>query len=189
LQSGIRSFIAVEVPEEAVAKLEPVMADLAKLGSDLRIVHMGNLHFTLKFLGNISQDMVLPIKSCMDSVRDMLGFDLSLRGMGAFPNPRRARVVWVGASSKEDQMVGLARTLDEKLSQLGFARERSHVPHLTVARSRSRRSGQALVQFIENMRDLEVHTMRVDKIILKKSVLTPKGPIYSDLLAVGAGGE
>ena len=184
MKESIRSFIAVETPQELVAKIEPLLRDLAGLG-DLRVVRKENLHFTLKFLGEISPEMIQPIGDCMRSVQGMLGFEMSICGFGAFPNARRPRVVWIGSSSEGDRMVALARLLDERLHELGFAKERSYVPHLTLARSRTGRANPGLTQYLERMRQIDIGSMLVNSLVLKKSVLTPQGPIYSDLLRVG----
>jgi len=188
MRESIRSFIAVESPQELVAKIEPLLHDLAELG-DLRVVKRENLHFTLKFLGEISPEMVEPIGDCMRSVRGMLGFNMRICGFGAFPNPRRPRVVWIGSSSEGDRMVALAMQLDERLHELGFAKERSYVPHLTLARSRAGRGNPSLTQYMERVREIDIGSMLVDSLVLKKSVLTPQGPIYSDLLRVGPSEE
>jgi len=184
MKESIRSFIAVESPQELVAKIEPLLRDLAGLG-DLRVVRKENLHFTLKFLGEISPEMIQPIGDCMRSVQGMLGFEMSICGFGAFPNARRPRVVWIGSSSEGERMVALARLLDERLHELGFAKERSYVPHLTLARSPTGRANPGLTQYLERMRQIDIGSMLVNSLVLKKSVLTPQGPIYSDLLRVG----
>ncbi len=187
MQERIRSFIAVETPQELVARIEPLLEDLAKLG-DLRVVRRENLHYTVKFLGEISPEMIGPIGDRMRSVSGMLGFRINIGGIGAFPSASKPRVVWIGASSEGDKMVALARLLDERLHELGFARERSYVPHLTLARSRTGRGSPRLVRYIESMRDVQIGSMIVNSMVLKKSVLTPQGPIYSDLLRVESPG-
>jgi len=188
MQRQIRAFIAVETPEAIRAGLDPVMADLSRMGTALRRVQRENLHFTIKFLGEISPDLVDEIGDCMSSVRDRLGFEIEVKGLGAFPSPRRPRVLWVGVLDPAGRMIDLARTLDERLTALRFGKEKSYVPHLTLARSRSRRGAPELIPFIEERREIEIGTMRVDRMVLKKSVLTPKGPIYTDLLTVEAEG-
>jgi 2'-5' RNA ligase len=83
----------------------------------------------------------------------------------------------------------MARGIDGGLVDLGFDRERSYVPHLTVARVRNRRGAPGAAEFVEKMDDLSIGRMTVDSISLKKSVLTPGGPIYSDIVVVGKGGD
>ncbi len=182
MEGRIRAFVAVEIPPQAVARLDPLLADLASLGRELKVVKRENLHFTLKFLGNIGSDMIGPVGECMRSVSGLLGFEMTIGGFGAFPNSRRPRVLWIGVKDGQDRMVQLAEGLDAALSELGFERERSHVPHLTLARNRSRRQSPGISSFIESMGDIEIGTTTVDAIKLKKSVLTPRGPIYSDVL-------
>lgn len=182
MEGRIRAFIAVEIPPEAVARLDPLLADLASLGRDLKVVKRENLHFTLKFLGNIGSDMIGSVGDCMSSASGLLGFEIAIGGFGAFPNSHRPRVLWIGVKDGQDRMIQLAEDLDAALSELGFERERNHVPHLTLARNRSRRRSPGISSFIESMEDIEIGTMTVDAIKLKKSVLTPRGPTYSDVL-------
>ncbi len=184
MEGSIRSFIAVEIPEGIMVKIDSVLSDLSRLGADLRVVRKENLHFTLKFLGNIGPEMIQPIGECMGSVSHLLGFQTRICGFGAFPNSRKPRVLWIGAEAEGDRLVQLAKQLDESLHRLGFARERSYVPHLTLARSRTGRGKPSLMQYMERMREVDMGTMQVDTLVLKKSVLAPGGPIYSDILEV-----
>ena len=180
----IRSFIAVEVPEAIKAVIDPVLSDLASMGRELKVVKRENLHFTLKFLGNIDPEMVEPIVACIKSREDLLGFEMKIGGLGAFPNRRKPRVIWIGAKCEGDEFVKLARDIDQDLVKLGFDRERSYVPHLTIARSRNRRGNPRAADLIGGMEDLDIGRMTVDRVSLKRSVLTPGGPIYSDLAVV-----
>ena len=189
MSERIRSFIAVDIPDGLLAGIEPLIADLAGVGGDLKIVKTENLHFTIKFLGNIEEEMIGSIRGCMEEVSPLLGFDLKVGGLGAFPNARRPRVLWIGTRSQDDRMVKLARDLDQRLSNLGFAREKSYVPHLTLARARNRPGGQAISSFLARVGEVDLGTMRVDSVTLKRSVLTPRGPIYSDLCVVGPSGR
>jgi 2'-5' RNA ligase len=185
----IRSFIAVDVPEEIRAGVDPVLSDLSSLGRELKVVRRENLHFTVKFLGNISPEMLEPVKDCIRSGSQGLGFEMDIRGLGAFPNSRKPRVVWIGATCQGNEFVEMAREIDRELGKLGFDRERSYVPHLTVARSRNRGGSARAAELIGKMGDISLGRMVVDGISLKKSVLTPGGPVYSDLAVIGKGGQ
>jgi 2'-5' RNA ligase len=189
MSETMRAFIAVEVPDDLKAGIDPVLSDLSSLGRDLKVVRRENLHFTVKFLGNISTDMIDPITNCIRSQETALGFEMVVEGVGAFPSARKPRVIWIGARCRENEFVQMARGIDGELVELGFDRERSYVPHLTVARSRNRRGTPRAAEFVEKMGNLTIGDMTVDRISLKKSVLTPAGPIYSDIAVVGKGGD
>ena len=73
----------------------------------------------------------------------------------------------------------------EKISELGFKKERrGFSAHLTIARVRSVKNKDKLLQIIEKYRDIEFAKIKVDSIILKKSELTSKGPIYTNLCEI-----
>jgi len=185
----IRSFIAVDVPEDIRAGVDPVLTDLSSLGRELKVVRRENLHFTVKFLGNISLEMVGPVEDCIRSGSQGLGFEMEIRGLGAFPNSRKPRVIWIGAVCQGNEFVEMAREIDGELGKLGFDRERSYVPHLTVARSRNRGGSTRAADLVGKIGDIELGRMVVDRVSLKKSVLTPGGPIYSDIAVIGKGGQ
>jgi 2'-5' RNA ligase len=133
--------------------------------------------------------MVEPIANCIRAHEKGLGFEMEIGRLGAFPNARKPRVVWIGAHCPGNEFVEMARGIDMELIDHGFDRERSYVPHLTVARVRNRRGAPGAAGFLEKMEDLNIGRMTVDNIALKKSVLTPGGPIYSDMVVVGKGGN
>jgi 2'-5' RNA ligase len=189
MPESIRAFIAVDLPGDLRTRIDPVLSDLSSLGRDLKVVKRENLHFTVKFLGNIAPDMVEPIVNCIRTREEGLGFEMEVRGLGAFPNARKPRVVWIGANSPGNEFVEMAKGIDRELVDLGFDRERSYVPHLTVARVRNRKGAPGAAEFVEKMVDLDIGRMTVDSISLKKSVVTPAGPIYSDMVVVEKGGN
>ncbi len=182
----IRAFVAVDIPERVKARIEPILAELKRLDKAVRPVKAENLHFTVKFLGNVPVSMVQEISSVLDECRPLLGFDVVVRGLGAFPNRRRPRVVWLGCEDEKQKMEVLLRQTDQKLSKLGFKKERSYVPHLTLARLKGR-PAPGLGSFLEGMQEVEVGSFRVSTLRLKRSTLTPQGPIYSDLYEVSEG--
>jgi 2'-5' RNA ligase len=189
MPESIRAFIAVDLPGDLRTRIDPILSDLSSLGRDLKVVKGENLHFTVKFLGNIAPDMIEPIANCIRSQEESLGFDMEIGRLGAFPNARKPRVVWIGANCPDNEFVEMARGIDTKLVDLGFDRERSYVPHLTVARVRNRRGAPVASGYLEKMENLSIGRMTVDSITLKKSVLTPGGPIYSDMVVLGKGGN
>jgi 2'-5' RNA ligase len=171
----IRAFIAIDVPEfKIILKFED---ELAKLGK-MKIVEPENLHFTLKFLGDIEEDLSEEIKTIIESFKYRT-FQVTLRGCGAFPNMSYIKIVWIGAD--EGPIREMSEQIDEKLRALAFKAEKDHVPHLTVARVKSKIVDMSI---FEKYKNTEFGTFKVEYIKLKKSTLTEEGPIYEDIATI-----
>ncbi len=185
----IRSFIAIELPDELKLELGRLVAQL-KSGKQpwVKWVDPDSIHLTLKFLGNITIDSTGGITRAMEeAARGISPFHLEVKGLGAFPNLKRVQVVWVGLSEETDKLYQLQQRLESNLEHLGFAPEkRKFTPHLTLARVRDQASledRQRLGQLIAGTR-FEGGTMKVDAINLMKSQLTREGAIYSLISSV-----
>lgn len=178
----MRSFIAIEMKAEAVKRVQD---QLRMANADVKFVEPENLHLTLKFLGELSEDKIDDIPRMMkDSFKGIEGFEVDLKGVGVFPNPQYIRVIWVGIVKNPETLIKMHERLDENISRLGFKREGRFKPHLTIGRVKSARNKDKLADIIEKMKDEEIANIVVDKVLLKKSVLTPKGPIYSTIREV-----
>ena len=179
-----RAFIAAEIePNEA---LKGILADLRRSGGDLKVVRPELLHVTLKFLGDAEEGLIDDIASRMrDAVKGIGPFKVRLVGMGAFPSMSNIRVVWVGMED-DGIMAGIAQELDSSLNELGFPRdERGFKAHLTIARARSPKGMGTVQSMLRERAASDFGTYEVRCIRLKKSVLGPQGPTYSDVREVG----
>lgn len=189
----IRSFVAIELPEEAKKGLARLRKQLERDEHKFaKWVDPGGIHLTLKFLGNIPSKRVTEITEAMGkAVQGISPFRLEISGLGAFPSLKQARVLWVGIGGELDQLSTLQQNIDSVLAALGFAREeRPFVPHLTLARVREgaslpeRRSFGELVgsAAFEDKYPIEVEAVR-----LMRSQLMPAGALYTCLSVVGLG--
>lgn len=189
----VRSFIAIELPEELKSGLSQLQAQLKAAGhASVKWVDPYSIHLTLKFLGNIAADKVGEITGAMEAAaRGISPFQLEVKGLGVFPNLRRVRVVWVGVSGEVAQLAQLQRGIESSLEPLGFAREsREFRPHLTIARLREQASPDERQNFGQLIASTEfevVYRFGVDAINLMRSQLMPKSAIYSRLSSVGLG--
>jgi 2'-5' RNA ligase len=185
MSETIRSFVAFDIDNELVLRrLSEVQNMLVNTGADLNPVKPQNIHVTMRFLGNISQLMIDLIHEEMKHV-SFAPFDIELRGLGAFPSLRYARVVWAGIQKGADELVNISNQLEPRLSRLGFKPDpKGFSPHLTIARIRTGRHKAELVKCVEDLADYEFGIIKADYLRLKKSVLTPKGPIYTTLKEV-----
>ncbi len=182
----VRAFLALEVSGEVKRKIVGLQDEIAGSGADVRLVGEENMHVTLKFLGDIDETAVGKVTGAMGAVRSE-AFLLEVTGAGAFPNARMPRVLWVGAGSGGDKVSNIAKQLEAELAKLGFPREREFTPHITVGRVRSARNAAALAGILQRNRDASYGSTAIDRIVFKKSVLTPSGPIYSDIGEVRLG--
>ncbi len=178
----IRSFIAVDVTDSAVLqRITDCQMELARTGADLKLVEPENIHGTLRFLGEVQAPLLDQVKNELAQLA-FQPFAVELRGVGAFPNPRRPNVVWVGITKGGEELQGIFSRLEPRLRGLGFPADRKGFsPHITISRVKSGRNRDALYSSIMDLSDKEFGSMMVDSIRLKKSILTPKGPVYSTI--------
>jgi 2'-5' RNA ligase len=178
-----RAFISADIsPNDTLTAL---LDRLRQTQSDLKVVKAANLHVTLKFLGDTEESLVEEI---MDRVRASAEgvelFTVRLQGMGAFPSMSNIRVVWVGMENGET-LADLAALMDSSFTEMGFERDRKGFkPHLTVARARSGRGLEKVQDLITANATTDFGEYVIDRMTLKKSVLTPQGPQYSSIREV-----
>jgi len=178
----IRSFIAVDLDDVGIKqKIVTAQKDLQQTGADLKLVEPEIMHLTLRFLGEIPEPTVQNVKNILDEVR-FQSFETRFSGLGAFPNLNRINVVWVGIVHGDDELRSIFEQVEPKLRQIGMTPDnKGFSPHLTIARVRSGRNKTALGDTVSKMKDLNFGNMPVTSVRLKKSTLTPKGPIYTTM--------
>ena len=185
-----RLFIAVDFPPDIIAKIARITAYLqAQLpGKVMKWVAPESLHLTLKFLGNVREDRLSELETCMKAaLQGQPSFNISIEGMGMYPNARKPRVLWLGI--KDPGNLGqihhqLATTLQDFDPE---PEKRAFSPHLTIARIRQNGSPQAIQEAGKILSQFKVDslgTLKVCTVRLYKSDLTPNGPIYTSLLSV-----
>jgi 2'-5' RNA ligase len=184
---GIRLFIAIELPDELKSGLLQLQERIQS--PELRFVKWvapKGIHLTLKFLGNVAENRVHEICTVMQTTCEKIPpFVLRAGFLGAFPNLKQPRVLWVGITGDVHAVQALQKNIDEAMLSLGFSKEnRPFNPHLTLARLRDmtspseRRHFSELVSNIQFERQYEFHVKDVD---LMRSQLLPSGAIYSCL--------
>jgi 2'-5' RNA ligase len=186
----IRSFIAIELPDEVKAALTQLQGQL-KTGKQLPVkwVNPYGIHLTLKFLGNIAGNKIDEITGAIEKATEgILPFRLEVKDLGVFPNFKRVRVVWVGVSGEVARLSQLQQRIESNLAPLGFTPEsRPFTPHLTLARVREQASPdeqQNFGQLIASARFEMIYSFDVDSINLMRSQLTREGAIYSRISSI-----
>lgn len=173
----MRCFLAVDVPEDIKEKLFALQQELKDL--DTKLVERENLHFTLKFLGELDEEHV---KQAVNKISALAAgfsgpFTVLLKGVGFFPSRNFIRVAWVGAQSQK--FLDLHVAVNELLSDVVPAEK--PVPHLTLARVRSQAHKKELHEFGTRHVDEEFGSFDVTEIKLKKSNVLRTGPVYEDV--------
>jgi len=173
-----RGFVAVDIPPSP--SLEQFAEQLHNASPSLKVVSTDQIHLTVKFLGDTEEGLVPEIEGAIhEACADIRPFEITVQGTGAFPSLSRMNVVWVGVEGAE--AIGrTAAVLDGSLESLGFAAERRPwKAHVTLARVKGHRDLDRVRGLLEAHHDDVFGHHHVDRIYLKKSVLSPVGAQYS----------
>ena len=183
-----RCFLAIDIEPHLLEKIGEIQEEFKKTNNNVKYVETENLHFTLKFFGNINNEKINEIIEVTEKV--LSGIDsetvntgentLAIEGIGTFPNENYMKVLWIG-TAYNSFLTNLQKELDSEFKKLGFKLDNNFKTHLTIGRIRNLKDKKEFKEKIKELRDIKVGKMDISKIFLKKSELTPKGPIYSDI--------
>jgi RNA 2',3'-cyclic 3'-phosphodiesterase len=183
-ETAIRSFLAIDPPEEILKGIDAVQRRLRKLiERDIRWVRPEGIHLTLKFFRDIIAADVTNIAAVAEKATEKeRPFSLAIRGAGVFPDPHRPRVLWLGMNGDVERLLAFQKGLDQALHEIGFLREeRPFRPHLTVARIKSSRGLIGLVRALEKNEEYSAGRFVASGLSLMQSELTPRGAVYTKL--------
>ncbi len=187
--SVIRAFIAVNLSQEILERIEQVSSDIQAQLKDVpvRWVPVDNIHLTLKFLGNVST-------ANLEILKDILGkvvsnhheCDISVGGIGAFPKPQSPRVIWIGMEVPQE-LVDMQHDIEVETARLGYSREhRPFSPHLTfgrVSRNASAQDVRVIAEVLENFKVGFLGATRLNTVYLYRSDLKPDGAVYTPIFS------
>lgn len=188
-QDSLRCFVALEIPSDVRDALDQLTNELRGRvpGGVVKWVRPENMHLTVKFLGAVDVGQVDGICSALGgAASNMDELTLTVEGLGCFPNVHRPSVVWAGVhSAEEGSLLRVVDAVEQVLRPLGFPSEqRPFSPHLTLGRlsrdarpADARRMGQVLASTVVG----SLGAVQVKEMVLMKSDLQPKGPVYSRL--------
>jgi RNA 2',3'-cyclic 3'-phosphodiesterase len=180
----IRTFIALTIPEEVKTVIVTAMSELRAKNHAVRWVKSEGLHMTLKFLGDIPEQTVAAVAADLDKAAALCPpLTLRLAGFGAFPNVKRAKVVWVGLEGDMNDLSRLAADIDKRCIAYGVAGERRPFSgHITLGRLKA-----------PTMVDLATNPVsglfNASQVLLYQSVLLPSGAQYTVLHRSSLGGK
>jgi 2'-5' RNA ligase len=183
-EKKIRSFLALDPPEEVFGAITSIQNRLRKLiQGDIRWVRPEGIHLTLKFFGDISGDDVANIATVVEKAAEKeMPFPLAIGGVGVFPDPHRPRVLWLGMSGDVERLLVFQKTIEQALFQIGFPREeRPFRPHLTLGRIRTAKGFTGLARVLEKGEEYTAGRFIAPGLNLFQSELMPHGAIYTRL--------
>jgi len=181
----MRTFIAIELPEEIKIQIERLQAPLKRTDAFVSWVKPKNIHVTLKFLGEVPEEKINEVFSATQkALEGAKRFSMSLKGTGAFPNLRKPRVIWIGTGSGEEELSHMAKRIEEEMEKIGFPKEkRRFSAHFTIGRVKSPKNIEKLMELVESS-DFQTEKIEVNEVVVMKSQLHPAGAIYTPLKKV-----
>jgi 2'-5' RNA ligase len=183
--AALRTFIAINVPPAVLDTITRIQNRFKSLGLHASWVKPGNIHLTLKFLGDTDPDRIPGIQDKLtETLASFACFQLSLDSVGVFPDTKNPRVLWLGLKDEEGALKTLQADIEKALESIGFPREqRPFSPHVTLARVKSPKGKKQLKDELDavNQEGIAPHLFDVGEIHLYESQLTPKGSIYTVL--------
>ena len=179
--SQVRAFLAIDLDDDLKPKINKIIKEFKQIDTRIKYVELVNLHLTLKCFGDIDTNgLKLLEEKIANVVSEAEPFNIKIKSCGAFPNNNHIKVIWVGIEN-DTILKDLHDKLDAEFNKLGFDLDKKFSTHLTIGRMKSAKNKSQVKSTIEEFEGVEIGEMRVDRISLKKSTLTPSGPIYEDI--------
>jgi len=185
---ALRLFLAIDIPPHARETVVSIQNRFKTLDLNASWVRPGNIHLTLKFLGDTPSERVVDIRKIVSEVvKPSPVFKVALDGAGVFPNYKNPRVLWINLKDPYNRLKILKEKIDAKMGQFGvLSGKKKFNPHLTLARMKHRKgkvreSFEQLKQKIESIPPIDIKFFKVGSVKLIQSDLTPEGPIYTAL--------
>jgi len=179
----MRAFLGIPISDDLKHKILDIQRKFSNF--DIKFVETKNLHFNLKFFREIDDKNIEKLRQIIEEIsKKYEPFEIEIKELGVFPNKNYIRVVWIGVKEGYNALVSLAEDIQNSIENLGFPREEKFVPHLTLGRIRSARNKEELKMLVNEMENIEIGRMRVDTVILFKSILSLTGPKYEEVFSI-----
>jgi 2'-5' RNA ligase len=189
MAKAVRTFIAIELPQEVREYLESRQTDLASAGGDVKWVRTDDIHLTLVFLGNVPVEEIAAVAAAVRGVAALMGpIRLQAGGAGCFPPHGRPRVVWIGIEEPTGALARLQGAVAEATERFAERSERrEYKAHLTVGRVRGGRGAEELSEAVAALADAKGPEFEAAEVVIFESVLAREGPTYMPLARVPFG--
>ncbi len=178
----LRLFIAIEIPPETRTQIANVISELKSTQVDVRWEHQEKLHITLKFLGDVREEVLPEIVLLLRGVAEKSSqFSIRYSGLGCFPHKREPRIVWVGVEDLACKLQPLVELIEAEMTSIGFEKEtKGFHPHVTIGRMKNGKDTGSLLRKMESV-IFESQPTVVSAISLVRSERKASGSIYSQV--------
>ena len=182
-EDTLRAFLAIELSDDVRTSLAALIGRFRKVPSKVSWVRPENLHLTLRFLGDIDRASLERLaEGLAGPLQEVESFPVAVRGVGAFPDPRRPEVIWAAVARPPEPLMEAQALVEAAARAAGLEAEaREFLPHITLGRVRNRRAAPGLIEAIDREKDLEIGEFTVRGVSLFSSELTPHGAIHRKL--------
>ena len=176
----MRIFIGIQLEEDIKTRIEKELKPFKKMGTPIRWAKPGNVHLTLKFIGEVADELYPQIESALaETSFGFTPFRVQGRGLGKFPAGDEVHIFWVGIEPSAE-LESLFHKIEDILARFRIEREtRPFVPHITVGRNKARFPFKRLMGELENKSDVRLGDWTVGSFQIFESRLTPQGPVYT----------
>jgi len=180
---AIRTFLALDLEASIRDHLASAVRGLPEADAKIRWVATENLHVTLKFLGDVPDGDVPAVCHAVSELAGRIEpFDFDVSGLRCVPPAGKVRMVWAAARGSADRLATLFREAESALGELGFPRERRGIhPHVTLGRVKLVRDAAALRAAAARYAETLFGTQHASGIVVYRSELTPRGPLYTPM--------
>ncbi len=175
----MRAFLGIPIPDGLREKIKNLEKEFEMKG--VKTVKPENLHWTVKFFGDITEEEAEKVKKIMDGI-DFEPLEISVSGIGVFPNISYVKTIWIGAKEKE-KFEKLLNEINKKFSEIR-KETRKITAHLTICRVKFLTEKEKLVNTIKKHENIEIGKMVVNSLVLYESKLTSDGPIYKKIKVI-----
>jgi RNA 2',3'-cyclic 3'-phosphodiesterase len=176
----MRLFTAIDLPAETCLRLERLLSAL-RPEAPIKWSPLDNLHITTKFIGEWPEQRLEEIHDALAQVGPREPFEISLHGLGWYPNAHAPRVLWVGVDAGPE-LAALVQQIEQRLEAIGVAKEgRPFAPHLTLARIKHPAPLQALRQKVERLQPADLGRFPVAGFSLFRSDPGSNASVYRKL--------
>jgi len=183
----MRAFIAIELLSETQGEVNKLQKLIEKQNLfSAKYVEPKNIHLTLKFLDEISEEQATKISEILKLIcKNSKAINISFSGLGSFPSQSRVNVLWIGLKDGDSEIKSLRMQIDNELSKIGFAKDKDYTNHITLARVKAVYDKAKLKDLFKRFEKINIAGFKANKIKLIKSTPTSEGHIYETISEFG----
>jgi len=178
----MRLFVAIALDEAIRENLISIQESIQKYQPDAKLVEAENIHLTLRFLGEVSEDTLPQICGVLSIINDYRCFEMELKNIGAFPSVKKPRVIWVGCEDSSFTLKKIHQALESGFKAIGLQPDdKEFSAHITLARDKFPKADNNFEALVKKHADKSLGIQIVKQITLFQSTLTSNGPIYANI--------